>query len=250
MSLVEATAILMVSSILTSVLSPSIYEYVQDARAMKAKEDVEGIGIAIVRLLKDTGFPFLVEDATVTALDRFKNLNRADLAISSGNTPAVQSGVVSGATTNEGGLQTDVSWTDSIAETDGKVSLYNQLVANTPAYPNPTAALSTANPAAPAGLGAFSLGWRGAYLNGVVAPDPWGFRYACTTAFLGTGTNVGTGPINHSGEAGFGWTHDAKCLSAGRNNQIETNFRNDAGATTFSGTQNDDVVFVVSGYGK
>ena len=246
MSLVEATIILMVLSIVTAVLSPSVADYVDDARQVKAKEDVEGIGIGIGRLLKDTGYPFLVEDATVTAVDRFKMANRADLAVSSGNIPAVQAGVDTGVVATATALQGAVTWTDAIAETDGKVALYNQLVANAPTYPDPTTALSTANPAAPGALGKFALGWRGAYLGGVITPDPWGFRYECNTVFLGSATDA----TASNGGATVGWSNDTVCLSAGRNNQIELNFDNAAGATTFSGTQNDDVVFVISGYGK
>jgi len=246
MSLVEATIILMVLAIVTAVLSPSMNDYVNDARRIKAKEDVEAIGISISRLMKDTGFPFLVEDATVTAADRFEMANRADLAVSTGNIPAVQAGVDSGAAAAATAQQGAVDWTDAIAETSGKVALYNQLVANTPTYPNPTTALTTANPAAPGSLGAFSLGWRGAYLNGVIGPDPWGFRYTCNTIFLGAATDA----TASNGGAGTGWADDARCLSAGQNNQIEVNFDNATGSTSFSGTQNDDVVFVISGFGK
>lgn len=246
MSLVEATIILMVLAIVTAVLSPSINDYVGDARRVKAKEDVEAIGIGIARLLRDTGFPFLVEDGTVAADDRFKMANRADLAAGSGNIPVVQSGVDAGSAAAATALQGAVNWTDTIDDTSGKVSLYDQLVANKPTYTNPTTALTSANPSAPGSLGAFGLGWRGAYLGGVVGPDPWGFRYVCNTVFLGAATDATA--VN--GGAGSGWADDSRCLSAGQNNQIEVNFDNSQGATTFSGTQNDDVVFVVSGYGR
>lgn len=258
MSLVEATIVLMVLAILTAVLAPAISTYVDDAKGAKAKEDVEAIGTAIVRLLNDTGFPFLVEDATVALADRFKMENRADLAISSGNIPVVQAGVDDGQTTPQLPFAFQaVTWTDTIAETDGKVSLYNQIVANTPGYPNPTTALGTVNPAAPAALGKFGRGWRGSYLSGVVGPDPWGFRYACSTVFLGTATDSPTNNEFTSGASGHGWAEDAVCLSAGRNRQIETNFDRSTfnpyvsvGSTTFSGTQNDDIVYVISGYGR
>ena len=246
MSLVEATIILMVLAIVTAVLSPSMADYVNDARRVKTKEDVEVIGIAIARLLKDTGFPFMVEDGTVAAADRFKMANRADLAFGTGNIPAVQAGVDSGKAADANAQQGAVDWTDTIAEATGKVALYNQLVANTTSYPNPTTSLTSANPAAPASLGAFGLGWRGAYVGGVIAPDPWGYRYTCNTIFLGAATDATAA----NGGASVGWNNDTVCLSAGQNNQIETNFDGAAGATTFSGTQNDDFVFVVSGYGR
>lgn len=246
LSLVEATIILMVLAILTAVMSPSLIDYVEDARAVKSKEDVEVIGIAIGRLIKDTGFPFMVEDATVTAADRFKMANRADLAVGTGNTPTVQAGVDAGKTADATALQGAVAWDDAIAETSGKVALYNQLVANTPNYTGPNTTLGTANPAAPGSLGNFGLGWRGAYISGVITPDPWGFRYACTTVFLGSATDA----TSSNGGATVGWADDARCIAAGRNNQIETNFDNSFGSTSFSGSQNDDVVYVISGFGK
>ena len=63
MSLVEATIILMVLAILTSVLAPSIGDYVNDARQTKAKEDLEALGTSVARLVRDTGLPFPVRTA-------------------------------------------------------------------------------------------------------------------------------------------------------------------------------------------
>ncbi len=245
MSLVEATIILMVLSIVTAVLAPSINDYVNDARQVKAKEDVEAIGISIARLLKDTGYPFLVEDATVTAANLFKMANRADLAVSTGNIPVVQAGVDVGVAAAATALQGAVNWTDAVG--DGKVPLYNHLVSNAPGYPSPITALTSADPAAPGSLGRFGMGWRGAYLSGIIGPDPWGFRYVCSTVFLGAATDA----TATNGGASVGWRDDAVCLSAGQNNQIEVDFENGTlGATHFSGTQNDDIVYVISGYGK
>ena len=45
MSLIEATIILMVLAILTSVLAPSVGDYVNDARQTKVKEDIEALEI-------------------------------------------------------------------------------------------------------------------------------------------------------------------------------------------------------------
>jgi len=246
MSLIEATIILMTLAILTAVLAPSINDYVEDARNVKAKEDVEAIGIGIARLIKDTGFAFMVEDATVTALDRFKMANRADLAFGTGAIPSVQAGVDTGVPADATALQAAVTWTDTIAETTGKVALYNQLVANSPSYPQPGTALASANPPAPGALGKFGLGYRGAYLNGVITPDPWGNRYACSTIFLGSGSDATAA----NGGSDVGWSSDAICVSAGRNGQIEVNFDNTPGGTSFSGTANDDVIVVITGYGK
>lgn len=246
MSLVEATIILMTLAILTAVLAPTINDYVEDARRVKAKEDVEVIGISIARLLKDTGYPFMVESGTVVAADRFKMANRADLAVGSGNIATVQAGVDDSKAADANAVQGAVFYNGIVSDSDGRVSLYDQLVANKPTYTSPTASIDSANPSSPGALGAFGLGYRGSYLSGVVTPDPWGYRYVCTTVFLGSATDA----TSTNGGAATGWADDAKCLSAGRNNQIETNFDNAQGATTFSGSQNDDVIMVITGFGR
>src|SRR5205823_5245010 len=55
MSLIEATVILMVLGLLTSVLSPSIGDYVNDAKQVKVKEDCEAISTTIARMVRDIG---------------------------------------------------------------------------------------------------------------------------------------------------------------------------------------------------
>jgi type II secretory pathway pseudopilin PulG len=55
MSLVEATIILLVLMLLTSVLAPSIYDFVVDAKMVKVKEDCEAIGVSLMRLVRDVG---------------------------------------------------------------------------------------------------------------------------------------------------------------------------------------------------
>src|SRR5687768_9285234 len=90
MSLVEATIILMVLAILTSVLAPSIADYVNEARSTKAKEDVEVLGTVIMRLLRDVGLPFPVR--TVGASPSKASTNRVDLLVSEGNIPIAAAG--------------------------------------------------------------------------------------------------------------------------------------------------------------
>jgi len=55
MSLVEATIILAVLSVLTAMLAPSARTYVENARNVKAKHDVTAVGAAISQVLRDTG---------------------------------------------------------------------------------------------------------------------------------------------------------------------------------------------------
>jgi type II secretory pathway pseudopilin PulG len=80
MSLVEATIILLVLMLLTSVLAPSIYDFVVDARVVKVKEDCEAIGVSTMRLVRDVG-PCL----QVGAGD-CKDANRAEVLYSRGTT--------------------------------------------------------------------------------------------------------------------------------------------------------------------
>jgi type II secretory pathway pseudopilin PulG len=253
MSLVEVTIILMVLAIVTAVAAPSIADYVDDARGVKGKEDVEAIGTAIARLLRDTGAPFLLEDGDVAIASRHVTNNRVDLAVGSGMEPRVAAGVDNSVATN---LQATLTWTDDIAAaaataaTGGVQSLYDHLVSNDATYVLPTALIDTADPSAPNALGKFGRGWRGAYLSGIVGPDPWGYRYACNTAFLGTATDpAATG----NGHPARGWSTDVFCLSAGPNSVIETDIESANGGVTFSGSgdpANDDVIYVISGYGR
>lgn len=252
MSLVEVTIILMVLALLTGVLAPQIMTYVDDARLVKAKEDVEAIGVGIARLLKDTGNPFLLEDGDATIASRFVTNNRVDLLVSDGMEAPVLSGVDNSVATN---LQATLTWGDDIAApaasaaTGGVQSVYDHLVSNDATYVLPTVSLDTVDPPAPASLGRFGMGWRGAYLSGVVGPDPWSYRYACNTAFLGVARDA----LNAgNGANATGWSTDAFCFSAGQNNTIETDIESANGGITFSGTgpANDDIIYVISGFGK
>lgn len=253
LSLVEVTIMLMVLAILTGVLAPSILVSVDDARQVKAKEDVEAIGLSIVRMVKDTGVPFLLEDGDVSLATRFVINNRVDLLVSTGNESPVATGVDNSVTAN---IQTTLTWTDDLAApaptagTGGVQSVFDQLVSNDAQYILPSVAFDTFDPNPPVFIGRFGLGWRGAYLSGVVGPDPWGFRYVCNTAFLGTATDA---PTAGNGAHATGWTSDSFCLSAGTNNTIETNIESANGGITFggnAGAANDDVIYVISGFGK
>lgn len=249
MSLVEATIILMVLSILTAVLSPSIIDYVDDARHTKAKEDVEAIGLSIARLLKDTGAPFLLEDGSVALSTRFNIANRVDLAVGDGVIPIVHADADAGLAA-AANVQGAVTWTDAVNTANGKDTLYRQLIANLAFYTQPTSTTGTWDPSAPGALGKFGLGWRGAYLSPVIGPDPWGYRYAVNSVFLGSGLDAVTASSN--GGADIGWYTDTFVVSPGANGQIEYHFETSAttGGTRAAGTQNDDIVYVISGYGR
>ena len=55
LSLVEVTIILLVLMLLSSVLAPSIIDFVKDASTVKVKEDCEAIAVSVTRLIRDVG---------------------------------------------------------------------------------------------------------------------------------------------------------------------------------------------------
>ena len=221
-SLVEATIILTVLAILTSVLAPSFTDYIEDANAVKAKTDVEVIGVSVQRLLRDTGFAAMrVDGATAHTL-----ANRVDLLFSAGATPAA-----AGADYTNAGIQEAVNRDEPPAgNTD---TLDEQLVLNgaTP-YTAPTA------------FNTRGKGWRGSYLNAALGADPWGNRYSANTAFLAVATDAPAGTAE--GQRSGGWTKDVIVVSAGRDGIVQTLFEGTAGSGT-SVAGSDDILFTVQG---
>lgn len=237
MSLVEATIILMVLSILTSVLAPSIGDYVNDARDTKVKEDLEAIGTGISRLLRDARQACLLRDGSSNSCTL---ANRVDLLYSEGSEPTVTAS--SYATENSALTDANANWLSHADEVTQQDTMENQLVINEPIgvtanqYPDPTTSYTAGGPRA-------GIGWRGAYVAAPIGPDPWGYAYQANTAFLNVANNVaGT----DEGETSGGWRHDTFVISPGRNGILQTAFAVAAGA---GGTnlQGDDVVYVIQG---
>ncbi len=242
MSLVEATIILMVLAILTAVIAPSAGDYVNDARSTKAKEDIEAIGMAIIRTTRDTGIPCLsLDPSPVSTACTGAGGNLVDLITSSttvgGNEPAVTASLFDppdGATSSNAQL----NWGGGTGEVDNAYRdlMDNQFVTNTP---NSLLANAYSGADFTAGGGPRAgLGWRGAYISGPVGLDPWGFAYQASVVFLTTASNSTT----VSGEGKTGWSSDVIVVSAGQNGSIATPFG--GLATTATG---DDVVYVVKG---
>lgn len=220
MSLVEATIILMVLATLTAVISPSMGDYLEDARQMKAKEDVESLGIAIKRLLRDTGFKGLKSTDGTAALTLN---NRADVLASDGVAPTIAGGTFASASNM---TTTPINW-DTAAQTD---SFEDQLVTN---------ALGT--PYAVPAAGSRARGWRGGYVNAPLGSDPWGYKYYANTVFLAVATDA-TG----AAQGATYWTHDVIVASAGADNTLQAVF----GGSTNGGSgaaASDDVIFVIQG---
>jgi len=244
MSLVEATIILMVLAILTSVIAPSAGDYINDARATKAKEDVEVIGMSIVRLLRDTGNKCLLKDATVACTIA----NRVDLLLSGSGTAnadaAVAAKEVAGsaaALNGNNAAAASYNWAGG-DNTDTPVAanrdtVDSQLILNTPVY---TGVSFTGG-----GGPARAVGWRGAYVTGSVGADPWGGKYQANTIFLAVATDAETANGFDEGDADGGWSNDAFVLSPGSNGVVDTDFAaaSNVGATA----EGDDVIYVIKG---
>lgn len=236
MSLVEATIILLVLMLLTGVLSPSIGDYVNDAKMVKVKEDCEAIGVSLMRLTRDVGACLKFDGRK-----RCTKWNRVDILYSEG--PKVTNDMLEGKGTTpfyDDAISQTLKWD---LETERGDSLEHQLVANglgpnyrTPGETNPTGYTLTGPQ--------FNLGWRGAYLSSPIGWDPWGRRYLVNSVFLATAQDALEGTTE--GRRSGGWSHDVFCLSAGQNGLYETSFADKTGGR---GTQRegDDFTYVISG---
>ena len=251
LSLVEVTIMLLVLMLLTSVLAPSIADFINDAKWVKVKEDCEAIGISVMRLTRDVG-PCLKFRGT-EACSRY---NRVDLLHSDGPTPdsstlSWTAPAVTSPNLYSGTLNWDTAWRSD--------SMESQFITSGGTVPYNT---PTQNGASQAGL-QFGLGWRGAYLSGPIGPDPWGHAYMANTAFLAVATDStasrvdcssstssatcgggGSGSSNEGSIAG-GWSYDTFCLSAGPNGLYESPIGgNGHGGHVRAG---DDFTYVISG---
>jgi type II secretory pathway pseudopilin PulG len=231
MSLIEATIILMVIALLTSVIAPSIGGYVSDAQQSAAKKDAEAIASALARMLTDTGESWFLQDgngAAATNPPSRAAANRVDMLVSTGTIPLLS------ATARSSGTD----WDDAVDHAAVQ-TLDNYLVVNTPSNTSAngyrTAAdMSVTSEFDPDDGATFNseFAWRGAYLPGPIGPDPWGDRYAVNVEFL----------ARTQGTVGSGSRMDVIVISAGINRQIDTQFEVDGGTGA-----DDDIIALVSG---
>lgn len=148
--MLELTVILTTLTIFGAMAAPSVGDYVDQAKLVRAGHDVRTLAVSLVRLFNDVGFE--------------RNLPHGwaayDLLVGEGANPAAD------------GAGTDIWTTPSDDPTVG--SLNAQLLSNEAGY----------TPHAPSG--GFGFGWRGAYLQDPVAADPWGGRYAVNVRAMRT----------------------------------------------------------------
>jgi type II secretory pathway pseudopilin PulG len=242
MSLVEATIILMVLSILTAVIAPSVGDYIDDARHTKAKEDVEAIGDGIIRTVRDSGLPCLVVDTPSGGCALDKRVDQ--LYGASGNYSGVAATATDYTAIANTATDTAFNWkgatqTLGVPEITQSDTIEHQLVTNAPAYTtvasNFTPSMNTAG----------GLGWRGPYVTGPLGADPWGSGYQANTLFLATANDAGAGTTE--GLLNGGWNSDVFVVSAGPNGLIDTPF---AASGTGAKAVADDLIFIVQGSTK
>jgi type II secretory pathway pseudopilin PulG len=231
MSLVEATIVLMVLSVITSIMAPPVLEYVRTSEQAAATHDVAHIGAALARMLDDLGETSILRDgngASVTAPPSHASGNRVDMLVTQGQTPALDPAAVRPGATD---------WDNAVNNAAIQMLDY-YLVTNTPsnlaANAYRTASSMSVTMEFDPDVGAMfnaEHAWRGAYLPGPLGPDPWGNRYAINVEFLER--PLGAGPSGN--------VNDVFVLSAGSDGRVETRFAVD-GVTT-----GNDVIFVVSG---
>jgi type II secretory pathway pseudopilin PulG len=150
LSFTEVTIVFSVLSVMTAVLSPSIGDYVEDARRVKARDDVQMLASMYVHVGLDvTGDPG-IEGGWASA----------ELLVGPGEAPMAGGGG-------------DPEWTEAV---DGhRVShLEDYLTANTPDFRT-----RESNPRY------VSAQWHGASVTRLT-PDPWGHRYAINVKAMGS----------------------------------------------------------------
>ena len=216
LSLVEVTIMLLVLMLLTSVLAPSIWDFVIDAQWVKVKEDCEALGISVARFMRETPPCFSINPNAGVGT-RCTRANRADLLFGDGTTGAL-SALAPNYTGAAGNTAATVdNWDDVLAANADPLEdhLVRNIVGGVNWYPTPG---QLGNLSIPGPL--YGLGWRGGYLAGPIAPDPWGSRYEINTMFIAAASD----PTANNQEGYYGWDRDVFCISPGPNRTFQTPF--------------------------
>jgi prepilin-type N-terminal cleavage/methylation domain-containing protein len=151
-TLIELTVVLAVIVTLALVLTPSIANYISDARVARARSDTQTIASALVQFNRDTGLHPLWSQSQNGGAGT--PASRVDLLVSTGNIPAATQ--------------------SSLWITGTSAGLTEVLMANTPGY-----AVRTATS---------SFGWNGPYLSSPIGADSWNHRYAVNVSLLDSTT--------------------------------------------------------------
>jgi prepilin-type N-terminal cleavage/methylation domain-containing protein len=192
-SLVEATIVLAVAAVLAGAVAPSVSRTLAQGRQARAHNDVQAIRTAVHNVI--TEHTLFVPFTSTGAVDG----DAIEMLVSDGDIPSSAIGAT--------------PWDDVVACCAAAVDvafLEAHLVSNTDL----------------GAVGSYSVGaggWRGAYINAPIDPDPWGNRYAVNAEYLKATT-----------------TNDVFVLSSGPDEEIDTPF-------TFNGARpgDDDIIAIV-----
>jgi prepilin-type N-terminal cleavage/methylation domain-containing protein len=192
-SLVEATIVLAVIAVLAGAAAPSVSRTLAQGRLARAHNDVQAIATAVHNVV--TEHTLFVPFTSTGAVDG----DAIEMLVSDGDIPFTAIGAT--------------NWDDVVACCAAAVD-----VAFLEAHLVNNAGLGAAGSYA-VGAG----GWRGAYINAPIDPDPWGNRYAVNAEYLKSTT-----------------FNDVFVLSAGPDEAIDTPF-------TFNGARpgDDDLIAIV-----
>ena len=195
-TLIEATVLIMVVSILTAAAAPSASRALDRARHTRAFSDAEAIKTGIISYRANV-FQGFSEDGTTSG-------DQVEMLVSDGDIPRQNSlsnddnGATAGALMRWDDVVGDLDDTNN--DVDGTITvdfLESHLVTN----------------AILGGVASYGLGggnaWRGAYMNAPLDPDPWGNRYMVNAKFLDAPSTT---------------SNDVIVLSAGPDEVIDTLF--------------------------
>jgi hypothetical protein len=147
-SVAEVLTILTAFTVLGGLTAPAIYDYIEDARVIRARHDATTIAVSLVRLFDDVG----------SESGRPKGWASYDLLVGAGAAPATVTGEAT-------------TWALPASE-PGVGLIDDQLVRNAAQYSRPRTSAA--------------VGWRGPYVQKTVDADPWGHRYAVNVGALRT----------------------------------------------------------------
>ena len=226
-TLIEITVVLAVIMLLVGILIPSIANYIDDSKQIKAREDLKIIALTMVRFRIDNGQSCFRRDATLACT----KANRVDLLESDGPD------VVAANVTNTAFSSAEISGGGINWHNDGSTvaTMKDHFVLNTPLYSTPRENILTYP-------GEFHIpGWRGAYISTTpIGPDPWGKKYLVNSVFLSTATDAASGTAE--GQKSGGWSYDVFVISAGPNGLYETSF-----GQLNAVASGDDIIHVITG---
>lgn len=215
-SLLEATLVLIIGAIISTVALGAALNHMDDAKLARAQADTEMIGIAIHSFTNDTGFAPAYKRGNLRGPqdDVFFVLQ------SDGSDPIV-----------------DASLHWPMTNADDRDLLTNQLISNQPGYSGTGNFLGIAYPRMGQITWSRFKGWNGPYLGTTPKPDPWGDRYFVNVQLL---TQQGLDAAHDTLTLGVGQRPAVFVISAGPNQRIDTRFDQTADGFTAAG---DDIIF-------